>query len=356
MNGNKCTLNPILSADQVPDEKDGVNCLPFLPLLALLKHYFYPMATTFDFNGTGTLKMSDIENMQLLASWIRGKSGHPPAIQFIINKWKDKRSDVMLIYYNAGSILELKEVFPDLNDEEYHQIGYQWCKLWSNLLLEDPRVLKEEFVVIYEPEPIKRGIRRINVGLSKEEDDFLMACVTPNDWSETTTQTTSTVVESIPEDKQMEAYRIWRKNQKDRQKLEVKPRHASFFQWKINAVPNAIDKLKVLQNEIQKIDLQTMHRISHHSKVKKYEKSLVQEATETIQQIIELQKEKEFYAINAEENEQLLNNFYLPNLNNAINDRPRKGIRVVEIVDQGAQYESEGDSLVDWSGQWSSDE
>lgn len=91
-------------------------------------------------------------------------------------------------------------------------------------------------------------------------------------------------------------------------------------------------------------------------KVKKYEESLKQEIVENIQQLIELQDEKDFYTINADENEQLINSYYLPNLNNALNDKPRKGIRIVEIKEKGVQCEDEDDNLVDWSGQWSSDE
>ena len=63
----------------------------------------------------------------------------------------------------------------------------------------------------------------------------------PNEWVNTPTLTVSTAVESLPVDKEEEAVRIWKRNQKDRQELEVRSMHESYFQWIIHDAPNTID-------------------------------------------------------------------------------------------------------------------
>ena len=83
------------------------------------------MLSKFDFKGDDSMDVRDIENMQVLKKWTKRQSGQSTAVQFIINKFKSQRMDACLIYFNSGVFQNLPndQVFNDLNDNEYHQIG-----------------------------------------------------------------------------------------------------------------------------------------------------------------------------------------------------------------------------------------
>ena len=116
------------------------------------------MATRVDLHGAIQISLEDIENMQLLKEWIKTKSGQPAAIQFFINKCKDKRTNAGLIYYNSGIFMEVPndEIFDDLSDEEYHVMGNEWWKLWSNITWEEPRIVSDNYVNLSEPNPNRK--------------------------------------------------------------------------------------------------------------------------------------------------------------------------------------------------------
>ena len=91
-----------------------------------------------------------------------------------------------------------------------------------------------------------------------------------------------------------------------------------------------------------------------NSKVQMYERKLKGDIKAELWKMVEFQEEKKFYSLNTKENVKLLNEYYLPQLHSILDKKPRKGQKVVEVVDRGVQYES--GTVCDWSGQWSSDE
>ena len=351
----ECKFTPIISADQIPNEDEGWNFLPFLPIRAQLKHHFYPMAARFDFNGTNHITMDDIENMQLLHKWIRTKSGQPAAIQFFINKCKDRRTNSCLIYYNSGIFMEIPsdESFNDLNDEDYHVMGNEWWKLWSNITWEEPRMLSDGYVNLSEPNPIRNGIKRVKARLTPNEEDFINSCFIPETWANNNTRITCTQQRSELQNEE-EALQKWHKIQMDQKRLATVPINDAFFNWKFTGPPPMKDRIQFINREIQKLNFQTIQRISHNSKVKKYEDDLKSVAMENLNKLMALQEEKEFFDLNAKENEKLVNEFYLPNLHAAMITNPRKGMKVKVYEDQETQCDEEIDtSYKDWSGQWS---
>ena len=339
----------------MPKEDEGWNYLPFLPLQAHLKHHFYPMAAKMDLIGTNQIALADIENMQLLNEWIKTKSGQPAAIQFFINKCKDKRENVGLIYYNSGVFMEVPDdaIFNDLPDEEYHVMGNEWWNLWSNIIWEEPRMLMDNYVNLFEPSPIRNGMKRVRAKLTVEENDFINSCFIPETWANNNASVSCKQHRSDMQ-KEAEARMKWQQIQKDQKRLATVPINDSFFNWKFTGPPPMKERIHFIVNEIQKLDFQTIHRISHNSNVKKYEANLRNTAVESLNKLMTLVDEKEFYEINAPENEKLINEYYLPNLHEAMVKIPRKGLKVVVYEDQESQCDEEiNTSYKDWSGQWS---
>ena len=354
-NHSECTFTPILSASQLPKDDEGWNYLPFLPIQAQLKHYFYPMAARMDFNGNKKVTLEDIENMQLMTNWIRTKNGQPATIQFLVNQCKEKRTDAGLIYYNSGVFLKLPEDsdFEDLEDSEYHVLGNEWWKLWSNIVWEKPRNLNDQFIHFSEPNPIRSSIKRNTTKRTMAEEEFLNSCYIPENWANNNVQMCCSQVNS-EDTKDAEAKKKWNRIQMEQKNLATVPIHDPFFNWKFTGPPPLKERIQFIMKEIQKLNFQTIHRISHHSKVVAYEAKMKKMALESLQTLIDMQEEKAFYDLNAAENENIINDCYLPNLHTAMIVEPRKGLQVKVYEDQGSQCDEEiNTSYKDWSGQWS---
>ncbi len=351
----KCTFTPLVQMDQIPDVAEGCNIWPFLSLKAQLKHHFYPMLKTFDFTGNLKICMADLITMKSLIEWIKDKSGHPTAVQFFINRRKTVREEAGLIYYNSGVFQAVpnETIFHDLPDAEYHEMGNLYWKLWANLPWETPRSSKDNFIKIIEPSPIKQGIKRSSFRLTKAENDFLSACIIPMDWANTSAVTDS----SLPEVKVPDEDAVigeWHDLIQERHQLRFKEVRLPFLKWNCNVLDEMDEKIDIICTEIQKLDCSQDNRISKNSKVKKFENGLKTEAIKILRQLKELQAEKTFFNNDAKENEKLFNEFYLPQLHFVLVKQFRQGQKVVEIENKETQYE-EIDNMVDWSGQWSSD-
>ena len=352
----KCVLLPIVSANQIPKEDSGWNYAHFLPLQARLKHYYYPMMTRFDFKGLKSMNAGDLENMQLMKNYIANKSGQPNEIQFFINKCKDERMDLCLIYYNSGVFQNLpdEQVFSDLADEEYHVMGHHWWQMWTNVVWDEPRLINEAYIIFMEPITIKNRPKLFPLKNSKADQEFITSCQFPKQWTDEMIQMICNKPGEATCIHGKEALARWKSIQLERQRLARVPLKDSFLKWKCTKPMSVTDKLQLFINEIEKIECQTEDRISFNSKVINREKQLQQQATDALRKLSDLQLEKDFYNLNMIDNDKLMNEYYLPQLHAAISMTKKKGMNITEVSDQASQCdESVEDSFQDWSGQWS---
>ena len=352
----KCTLTPIVSMAQIPKDDEGWNVWPFFPLKAHLKNYFYPMVSKFDFVGDKRLSFEEIGDMKLSVGNMKDKSGQPATIQFFINKRKTVRDDSSLIYFNSGVFEAIPDesVFADLSDEEYHEIGNLFWKMWANIPWEAPRSTDNNFLQLIEPLTIKTGVKRINFRLTKNEDDFVSACIIPADWSNSSNVTESSLPEiGFPDEN--DAIMEWQSIRQEQNALQQIPIQMPAFQWKCAVAPDVATQIDIISKEIKELNCDTDARISMNSKVRKYETGLKNEILKILVQLKEFQAEKEFYTLNVKENEKLFNAYYLPQLHFVLTKMFKDGQKAVEIADQATQYEDPEDKL-DWSGQWSDQE
>ena len=350
----KCTFLPIVQSDQLPNDEEGINFWPFLPLKAQLKHFFFPMLHQFDFVGNIPITLEDTISMKIMVDWIKDKSGQPAAIQFFINKRKTIREDSILIYFNSGALTELMQEtqFQDLPDEEYHELGNLWWKMWANIPMEAPRSSKNNFIKLMEPITIKNSVRRVNYRFTKAEDEFLSECLTSNEWANASVLTDNSLPE-VTAGEDNRAIMEWQQNMEEKKAEQFRPVQLPLLQWKTED-KSKDQRLKIIMKTIKELDFRTEARISINSKVKKYEEGLKDAAIQIIQQLDDLQKEKEFYNLEAKSNEKLLNEYYLPQLHFILEKQYKYGQKLVEVKEQETQYE-ELPEMIDWSGQWSSD-
>ena len=349
----KCTIMPIVMEAQLPKDDVAWNVWPFLPLKVQLKHYYYPMLNSFDFEGDQFIKIQDLVNMREMLEWMKDRSGQPSAVQFFINKRKLVREEACLIYYNSGAFESVpnEKVFYDLPDEEYHQLGFQWWSLWANMPWEAPRIMSNDYVDISEPSPI-RGDFNCQLRLSREENEFIAACHIPWEWANTSpVNPRSTPEIELNNAAVRDEWKILRKEKDEAAKELILP----VLQEQMVRQPSLKEKVKVIQDAIDGLSLDTPDRISVNKKVMQYEKKLKKEAQAAVQKLQDFREEKLFYAINAKDNAKLLSECYLPQLHGILDKTKKKGQAVVEVKDQPTQYDS-ADNLRDWSGQWSSDE
>ena len=356
----KCTLMPIISGLQIPEDDQAWNVWPFIPITAQLKHHFYPMFARLDFMGTHFVDLNDIINMNFSTEWTKDTSGQfircgqPSSIQYFVNKCKTTREEACLIYFNSGVFLQIPNEleFGDLTDEEYHDLGRTWWTLWSNVPWESPRILSNEFVSLNEPSPVRGGNMRVNHRLSKEENLFLDACNIPYEWANTSNISDKSTPE-LDNTNQATALLEWKQiNQESA--AAARPIQLPIFQIQMARSNDLAGKIQIIMDEISKLNLQTDGRISMNSKVIKYEAEIIEQAKKSLTKILEFKQEKEFYDLNIKENDKLMNDFYLPQLHSILVKKKRKGQIGVEVKDQYAQYDS-CDNMKDWSGQWSSD-
>ena len=351
----KCTFVPLIRPEQIPNDATGCNIWPFIPLKAQLKHHFYPMLHRFDFEGELKIQMHDIPCMKLMLDWIKDKSGHPTAIQFFINRRKTVREEAGLIYYNAGSLETVPDeaIFNDLEDTEYHNIGNLYWRLWNNLPWEMPRSTRDNFLKIIEPSPIKKGVRRMGYRITKAEDDFVSACMVPSNWANESNITNN----SLPEMAVIENSEVieeWQEIVREKQDLQFKPVKLPVMQWRCNVEKDTAEKIDLISNAIEKLDCAQDNRISKNTKVTQYESALKKEAVKVLKQLKDFQEEKQFYNLNARDNEKLYNEYYLPQIHFVLAKQYRYGQKSMEVEETGTQYEDVTE-MVDWSGQWSSD-
>ena len=350
----KCKLTPFVTEAQMPKDDEAWNVWPFLPLKVQLKHYYYPMLNSFDFEGEQFLKLQDIVNMREMVDWMKDRSGQPSAVQFFVNKRKTIREEAGLIYYNSGvfEAVPNDHMFNDLSDEEYHKLGFQWWTLWANMPWEAPRIMSADYVDISEPSPIRGDRFKYHLKLTREENEFIASCHIPWEWA----NTSEVVPRNTPEMEMNETAVVdeWRqiRREKDNNACDI---ILPEFQEQCARQTSLKAKVKLIQNEIKKLQLDTPDRISLNSKVLRYEDKLKQNALEAVQKILDFREEKLFYALNAKDNSKILNEYYLPQLHDVLDKKKKKGQVAVEVKDQLTQYDS-SDNLQDWSGQWSSDE
>ena len=350
----KCTLTPFVMEAQLPKDDEAWNVWPFLSLKVQLKHYYYPMLNSFDFEGEQFNKIQDIVNMREMVDWMKDRSGQPSAVQFFINKRKEVREEAGLIYFNSGVFESVPndKVFFDLTDEEYHKLGFQWWALWANMPWEAPRIMSEDYVDISEPSPIRGDRASYQLRLSREENEFIASCHIPWEWANTSKVVPRKTPEmDLDEIDVTEEWKMLRKEKNENAGEMVLPE----LQEQCIRKKSLKDKVKVIQGEIEKLSLDTPDRISRNKKVRQYEEELKKAAQAAVQKLQDFREEKLFYAINAKDNAKLINECYLPQLHGILDKAKKKGQKVVEVTDQPTQYDSL-DNLRDWSGQWSSEE
>ena len=350
----KCSLVPLVTESQIPDEANAWNVWPFLPLKVHLKHFYYPMLNSFDFEGDQFVKINDIVNMREMVDWMKDRSGQPSAVQFFINKRKLVREEYGLIYYNSGVFekVPLEKDFYDLPDQEYHQLGSLWWALWANMPWESPRIMSDSFVDINEPSPIRGDRGNLQLRLTREENEFIASCHVPWEWA----NTSEVVNRSTPE---MEADKTvteveWKNLRQEKDEMAQIPILPK-LQVECCKQKTLKDKAAVIQDEIEKLSMETKDRISLNKKVKVYEAKLKEEAKMAIQKMVKFREEKLFYALHVKDNAKIMNEYYLPQLHGVLDKMQKKGKKLTEVKDQPTQYDS-ADNMCDWSGQWSSDE
>ena len=350
----KCSLVPLVVESQLPDEASAWNVWPFLPLKVQLKHFYYPMLNSFDFEGNQFIKIQDIVNMREMVEEMKDRSGQPSAVQYFINKRKTVREETGLIYYNSGvfETVPAEKDFDDLSDQDYQQLGCYWWAQWANMPWEAPRVMSDDYVDINEPCPIRgdKGSRYLR--LTKEENLFIAACHVPWEWANTSRVTLRSTPE-IEADNAVVANE-WKEIRREKDGLATE---IILPKMQVNCAKQVslADKVVTIQNEIEKLSMETNDRISMNKKVKAYEEKLKKEAKAAVEKMVKFREEKLFYALNAKENAKLMDEYYLPQLHEVLDKAKKKGKKLTEVKDQPTQYDS-SDNLRDWSGQWSSDE
>lgn len=357
----KCSLTPIITGLQLPEDDQAWNVWPFISIAAQMKHHFYPMLARVDFIGTHSVDLDDITNMNYSTEWTKETSsqfircGQSSSVQYFVNRCKTVREEAGLIYYNSGVFLTIpnENDFNDLSDDEYHEMGKNWWTLWSNVPWESPRILSAEFIALNEPNPIRGNNLRISHHLSKDENLFIDACNIPFEWANTSNVTDKSTPEL--DNLNRDAAVLEWKQIKCESTAMARPIQLPVFQIQMAKSKSLEDKIQLLMNEISLLDLKTDGRISMNSKVLKYEAEIIMQAKMALKKIQNFKHEKEFYDLNARDNDKLMNEFYLPQLHNILIKKKRAGQIGIEVKDQHVQYDS-SDNMKDWSGQWSSDE
>ena len=347
---DKCTIVNIVNENQLLNDLEVVNVLPFVPVKLKIRNYFCPMMPKI-YPGCHDLPtFQNMAAMTILPPWLKSRTGTPAAMPFLINKSKTSFEDYGLLLYNEGTILEIPAE-EDIDETSLRQYGLQLWKNLNNVLDVDSRSDMQEFLAISEALPIKVGTKRLVHNETPAELDFINTCLTPGRPEDGVHNDSYTEV-----DTEAELIDEWKKVLKDRQDVAVRPVEGDYIDWKYNFRPNAKQVLNQIKDKLSKISFEQGTRISFNTKIQQYEAQIIDNACSLVTRLCVLQDEKEFFDICGAK-EEILNHYFLPELRKAIYGECSKGIPSKEVMEKECQCEEEDlkleESFADWSGQWS---